>query len=126
MQTFKPILIQNLRRAALVMGFAMFVIFAHKASNEVSSPNIAAGSQRQQTLVALSPGTDSLRTESLAGEHALTTVASTQSNKDPGAIYTNNPREPSRENNSQPPRDWHGSRKDRAFNVTANGKIKLN
>lgn len=50
MHTFKVILFRNLRMAAFATGLAMFVFFAYKASNDVSSTNIAAGNQRRQTV----------------------------------------------------------------------------
>jgi hypothetical protein len=78
MQTFKLILFQNLRRAAIVMGLAMFIMFAHKATNEVANTNIAAGNQRQQTLVAISSSAKAINSGVLTGEQSPAYLTSVQ------------------------------------------------
>lgn len=75
MQKSGPILIQNIRRVALFMGLALFVVFAYRATSEVSSSSVAAGNRRQQTLVAFSPLGTTLNIAGLTDEHASKVVS---------------------------------------------------
>lgn len=125
MQSFKPILFQNLRRAAMIMGLAMFVMFAHKASSEVSSPNIAAGNQRQQTLVAVGNGRDSISRDLLASEKAVATVNAPQEVRVPAPLSFQDHSESLSETKSgQPPRRGQGKTVDAHISVKVNDKRK--
>jgi hypothetical protein len=46
MQQDKPFRLQNTRRIGMIIGIVIFILFAYKASHDVSNPKIAAGERR--------------------------------------------------------------------------------
>ena len=110
----------------MVMGLTMFVMFAYKASNEVSSPNIAAGSQRQQTLVAISSDIGLIGGDRLSGAQGVTVVMPTHSNNDSKKPAISIKAESSRDNKGHNSRGRQGSSRDEMVTIVVNGKNKAN
>lgn len=63
MQQTKHIYLQKIRKLGIIIGFAFFIMFIFKASNEVGNPKIAAGVQKANAPVSTSQGISSINSK---------------------------------------------------------------